>query len=193
MGATQLGVLAFLLLCARLWPDDRPVPLIALSWRVLACAAITLLATALINALLLAPAQFGYLQWLLGVAVAAVVAVALCPSAGGEQGAGISGLTAPSISLCVAAGIVVLLATQPDPFAVRAPETLVQPRTQDMLHRLAAAARTLFVLLVGLAAFGGLTNRALAQGTWASRGAPRLLLVAVLALPVAGIAPWFAG
>lgn len=186
MGATQLGALAFLLLCARLWPRHRSVALTALSWRIAACATGTLLATVALVELLLAPAGIAYLQWLAGATLAAAAAVmAAAPPA--HAPAAPHGKEQPEQLLCLAASLVVLAAALPDPFALAvASDTRA---ATDAVGTIAAGLGTLLVLLVALAAFGGLCNRAHEAHAAPLADPSRLLTVAVLALPIAGLAP----
>ena len=196
MGATQLGALAFLLLCARLWPHHRAVALTTLSWRVGACAAGSLVLTVALGALLLEPAGTAYLQWLAGATLAAAAALlagarpghaaaiavdeALPDQARRKQAPG-------DFALCFGASLVVLAVALPDPFALaRAADSLRGPAGLGVL---AAGFGTLVVLLLALAAFGGLCNRAHSAGSGPLTDAQRLLVVAVLALPIAGLAP----
>ena len=186
MGATQLGALAFLLLCARLWPHHRTVALAALSWRIAACAGSSLLATVALVTLVLEPAGIAYLQWLAGATLAAAAALPAYRHPTHAPDAPHGKEHAEQL-LCLGASIVVLAVALPDPFALAvATDTRGATGAPGII---AAGLGTLVVLLVALAAFGGLCNRAQREDAAPLADPSRLLFVAVLALPIAGLAP----
>lgn len=203
MSAIQIGALCFLLLSARAWPAAGNVPLTALLWRSAACAITALLVTITSIAFVLQPLALLPLQWLAGAAAAGAAAT-LAVRGTRRHGASIDGMgdategtrRSPALPdatwpILVGAGLLPLLAAVPDPFALG----VAPPRAGDMLVH---GGRAALAMLVVLAAFGGLCNRAAAEaGTEpaaaGAQGGMRLATVAVLALPIIGFAPWLGG
>lgn len=193
MSAIQIGTLCFLLLCARAWPAATLVPLTAVLWRAASCAFATLVITILCIALLLQPLALLPLQWLVGAAVAGIAATVMVGTASnGAHDTGDAERAAPPSPrvplamwpILVGAGLLPLLAALPDPFALDA----TMPQALAMLMH---GGRATIAMLVLLAAFGGLCNHAGRRpGAAHMTDGERLAMVAVLALPIIGFAPW---